>query len=69
MATNEPPSPTSPGKAPSRRDRTPVSAYVDEDTHRQFRILSAELKRSGQNLLVEALNDLFKKYGKSPIAQ
>ena len=32
-------------------------------------MLSVELKRSGQNLLIEALNDLFEKYGKPPIAQ
>lgn len=69
VATNEPPSPPSPGRPRSRRDRTPVSAYVDEETHRQFRMLSVELKRPGQNLLIEELNDLFEKYGKPPIAR
>ena len=32
-------------------------------------MLSVELKRPGQNLLIEALNDLFEKYGKPPIAR
>ena len=66
MATNES---QSPGRPPSRRGRTPVSAYLDAETHRQFRMLSVELKRSGQDLLIEALNDLFEKHGKPPIAQ
>ena len=69
VATNEPPTAPPPWKAPSRRGRTSIAAYLDEQTHQQFRILSLELKRSGQNLLIEALNDLFKKYGKPPIAQ
>ena len=69
MATNEPPPAPPPWKAPSRHGRTAISAYVEEQAHQQFRMLSVELKRSGQNLLIEAVNDLFKKYGKPPIAQ
>ena len=57
------------GKPRADAGRTSIAAYLDEETHQQFRILSVELKRSGQNLLIEALNDLFKKYGKAPIAQ
>lgn len=55
-------------KAPSRRGRTAISAFVDVQTHQQFRILSIEQRRSGQQLLIEAVNDLFRKYGKKPIA-
>ena len=69
MATNEPPSPPPTTRPPSRHGRTPIAVFVDEETHRQFRILSAEIQRSGQNLLIEALNDLFEKYGKPSIAQ
>ena len=43
--------------------------FVDVPTHQQFRILSVEQRRSGQQLLIEAVNDLFRKYGKEPIAQ
>ena len=56
-------------KAPSRRGRISISAFVDVQTHQQFRILSIEQRRSGQQLLIEALNDLFRKYGKEPSAQ
>ena len=56
-------------KAPSRRGRTTITAFVDVPTHQQFRILSVEQRRSGQQLLIEAVNDLFRKYGKEPIAQ
>ena len=63
------PSSTAPRKGPSRRGRTPISAFVDVQTHQQFRILSIEQRRSGQQLLIEAVNDLFRKYGKEPIAQ
>ena len=56
-------------KAPSRRGRTTITAFVDVQTHQQFRILSIEQRRSGQQLLIEAVNDLFRKYGKEPIAQ
>ena len=56
-------------KAPSRRGRTSITAFVDVQTHQQFRILSIEQRRSGQQLLIEAVNDLFRKYGKEPIAQ
>ena len=56
-------------RAPSRRGRTAISTFVDVRTHQQFRILCIEQRRSGQQLLIEAVNDLFRKYGKEPIAQ
>ena len=56
-------------KAPSRSGRTSITAFVDAQTHQQYRILSIEQRRSGQQLLIEAVNDLFRKYGKAPIAQ
>lgn len=56
-------------RAPSRRGRTAITAFVDAQTHQQFRMLSVEQRQSGQKLLIEALNDLFRKYGKRPIAR
>jgi len=34
----------------------------------QFRQLSLELGKKGEVLLIEAINDLFSKYGKPPVA-
>ena len=63
------PSSTARRKGPSRRGRIPITAFVDVQTHQQFRILSIEQRRSGQLMLIEAVNDLFHKYGKKPSAQ
>lgn len=54
--------------APSRRGKRNVSAYIDASAAKQLRILAAEREASTQSLLEEALNDLFRKYGKSAIA-
>ena len=54
--------------APSRRGRKAVTMYLDPAAHRQLRMLGLETDRSGQDLLVEALNDLFQKHGKARIA-
>ena len=55
-------------RAPSRRGRKAVTIYLDTAAHRQLRMLGLETDRSGQDLLVEALNDLFQKHGKARIA-
>jgi len=58
----------------SRHNKTHVGAYFDQVVHQQLNLLAAEqgIERNGkvtlQNLMGEALNDLFKKYGKPPIA-
>ena len=55
-------------RAPSRRGRKAVTIYLDTAAHRQLRMLGLETDRSGQDLLVEAVNDLFQKHGKARIA-
>jgi hypothetical protein len=40
----------------------------EEPTYRQFTTLAAELGLQRQDLLREALNDVFVKHGKPPIA-
>lgn len=55
-------------RAPSRRGRKALTVYLDPAAHRQMRLLGLEQGRSGQDLVVEALNDLFRKNGKPPIA-
>ena len=64
--TAPPREPTPP--AASRRGRTGITTFLTEEAHRQLRILSLDEKRSGQKLMVEALNDLFEKYGRPRIA-
>ena len=57
-----------PGRSPSRRGRKAVTIYLDAAAHRQLRLLAMEQDRSGQDLVVEAINDLFGKHGKARIA-
>ena len=47
----------------SRRGCRVVTAHVDPAVHRQLRILAIRQDTSGQALLLEALGDLFQKYG------
>lgn len=54
--------------APSRRGKRNVSAYIEATAAKQLRLLAVERDGSTQALLEEALNDLFRKYGKSAIA-
>ena len=54
--------------APSRRGKKVVSGYFDAEVSKQLKILCIENDTSLQALLTEALNDLFIKHGKSPIA-
>ena len=45
-----------------------ISGLFPEPTYRQFTILAAELGVQRQDLLREALNGVFVKYGKPPLA-
>jgi hypothetical protein len=45
-----------------------ISGLFEEPTYRQFTMLAAELGRQRGDLLREALNDLFTKHKKPPIA-
>ena len=62
------PAPSSTPTAPARRGRTGVTTFLAEEAHRQLRQLALDERRSGQALVVEALNDLFRKYNRPPIA-
>jgi len=55
-------------RPPSRRDKRAITGYVSPKAFQQFQILRAERGRDVQQLVEEALNDLFQKYGKPPIA-
>ncbi len=53
---------------PDRVGRSNVTAYVTKVTKTQLRILAAERETTIQELVIEALNELFAKHGKPPIA-
>ena len=58
---------TAEGKTP-KRGKHLISGLFEAPTYRQFTTLAAELGLQRQDLLREALNDLFQKHGKPPIA-
>lgn len=53
---------------PSRRGLKVVSGHFDPAVSRQFRQLALERDETVQGLLAEAINDLFVKYHRNPIA-
>lgn len=53
---------------PSRRGKKAISGYFDPAVSRQLHQLALEQDTSLQAMLAEALNDLFEKYQKPPIA-
>ena len=56
------------GKPPSRVAAVQVAGYYPKEVRVQLKILAAEQGRSMENMIAEALNDLFAKYGKPEIA-
>ena len=55
-------------RTPSRVGKKTVAAHFDPAVSRQLKQIGIERDRSTQDLLREAINDLFTKYGKPPIA-
>lgn len=51
-----------------KRGKHLISGMFDPPAYRQFGVLAAELGVDKRELLREALNDLFMKHGKPPIA-
>ena len=52
----------------SRIGKKTVAAHFDPAVSKQLKMIGIESDQSTQSLMREALNDLFLKYGKSPIA-
>ncbi len=73
-STKESPVPERPPAAnsikgtPSRKGKRAVTGYVSQQAFTQLQILRAERGLEVQEIMVEALNDIFKKYGKPAIA-
>jgi hypothetical protein len=53
---------------PGRIGKKTVAAHFDPAVSKQLKHIGLETDRSTQALLREAINDLFSKYGKPPIA-
>jgi hypothetical protein len=53
---------------PSRQGKKAVSGYFDPAVSKQLKQIMLDNDKTLQLLLAEALNDLFVKYGKKPIA-
>ncbi len=53
---------------PDRAGRLPMPFWTTAAAKRQLRIMAAEADVTQQDLMTEALNDLFRKRGKPPIA-
>lgn len=55
-------------KGKGRHGRQFIAAHVVPEAAKQFKLLAVQQERTTQALLVEAINDLFAKYGLSRIA-
>ena len=67
VAVGTPPKPTA-TVPPSRQGKKMISGHFDKDVHRQLKMLALERDTSIQSLLSEALNALFERNNKPPIA-
>jgi len=54
--------------AATRAGRKKVTAALEPEAHKQLKLLSAERGETVEVLMREAISDLFRKYGKPPIA-
>lgn len=53
-----------PHRPPSRRGLKGLTVWVDPAIHRQLRMMALELDRSAEDMLREAVGDLFQKHGR-----
>ncbi len=54
--------------APSRAGKKPITGFFDPEVSRQIKKVALDKDKTMQELLKEALNDLFRKYDLPPIA-
>ena len=64
-----PPAPPPHRPPPSRVGKVGISGYFEPEVRVQLAIMAARQRKSQVELLAEALNLLFEKYGESPIAR
>jgi len=54
-------------RQPGRAGTAPITAHFPKEVRRQLKGLANELDRTMHDLVAEAFNDLFQKYGKAEI--
>lgn len=54
--------------APCRQGKKVISGYFDPSASRQLKLMALDAETTVQALLEEALNDLFRKHGRSAVA-
>src|SRR4051794_20057875 len=54
--------------AATRAGKKKATAPLSIEGHKQLKMLAAEQGRAVERMLIEGINDLFRKYGKPPIA-
>jgi predicted GNAT superfamily acetyltransferase len=54
-------------RQPSREETAPITVHHPAQVRDQLKILAIEQRRTVQDMMAEALNDLFAKYGKPEI--
>lgn len=52
----------------SRQKKKSVNAFIDPAAAKQLKLLATELDKTQQEVFIEAINDVFIKYGKKPLA-
>jgi hypothetical protein len=52
----------------SRQKKKSINAFMDPAAAKQLKQLALETDKTQQALLIEAINDVFIKYGKKPLA-
>ncbi len=62
------PEPAKEGRPPSRQGAVQIAAFFPEAVRAQLKVVAAEQRRDIQDLLAEAINLIFVKYGKPEIA-
>ena len=55
-------------RQPSRAGTRPITVHFPEEVRGQLKLIALQQKMTLHNLLAEAFNDLFAKYGKPEIA-
>ena len=63
-----PRAPEAPRKKRSRDGKVGLTVYVKPEVRRQLRQMGLDQERSVEDIVREALNDIFSKYGHPPIA-
>lgn len=60
--------PAPPKKQKDRVEKKTTTFYPSKTAHKELKKLAADLDRTMDSLLIEALNELFIKYDRNPIA-